>query len=210
MEELAMTIELHPKQPLDQGAVESVTRQGDTITRTAADTEVLLPFAQDPDQASTAAPPDDERDLCGREEALRMDEEIMNIQWFGHVTGTASRTCEARRTFNHPQGSSLHNSMLNMPFYVPSFTTTLPHWHQSQPGKRSCSAAGSFLDDLQSMRLRATVHTFWNARLELFWAEDWSALWAMVRAECDIASSAECHTQNSLAAEADVYAKSLH
>ena len=31
--------------------------------RTAADTEALLPFAQDPDQASSAAPPDDERDL---------------------------------------------------------------------------------------------------------------------------------------------------
>ena len=54
--------------------------------RTAADTEVLLPFAQDPDQVSTAAPPDDERDLFGREEALRMDEEIMDFQWFEHVT----------------------------------------------------------------------------------------------------------------------------
>ena len=28
---------------------------------------------------------------------------------------------------------------------------------------------------------------FLDARLELFSAEDWSALWAMVRAECDIA-----------------------
>ena len=37
-------------------------------------------------QASTAAPPDDERDLFGREEALRMDEEIMDFQWFEHVT----------------------------------------------------------------------------------------------------------------------------
>ena len=41
-------------------------------------------LAQDPDQASTAAPPDDERDI-GREEALRMDEEIMDFQWFEHV-----------------------------------------------------------------------------------------------------------------------------
>ena len=66
--------ELFPKQATDQDAVDAVTRQRDTITRTAADTEVLLPFAQDPEQASTAAPPDDERDLFGREEALRMDE----------------------------------------------------------------------------------------------------------------------------------------
>ena len=71
--------ELHPKVADDQEAVDVVTRQRDTITRTAADTEILLPFAQDPDQASTAAPPDDERDLFGREEALLMDEEIMDF-----------------------------------------------------------------------------------------------------------------------------------
>ena len=62
--------ELHPKVADDQEAVDAVTRQRDTITRTAADTEVLLPFAQDPDQASTAAPPDDERDLCLDEKRL--------------------------------------------------------------------------------------------------------------------------------------------
>ena len=39
--------ELFPKQATDQDAVDAVTRQRDTITRTAADTEVLLPFAQD-------------------------------------------------------------------------------------------------------------------------------------------------------------------
>ena len=60
--------QLHPKLPDDQEAVDAVTRQRDTITRTAADTEVQLPIAQ----ASTAAPPDDERDLFGREEALRI------------------------------------------------------------------------------------------------------------------------------------------
>ena len=32
--------------------------------------------------ASTAAPPDDERDFFGREKVLRMDEEIMDFQWF--------------------------------------------------------------------------------------------------------------------------------
>ena len=77
---------MFPKQAADQDAVDAVTRQRDTITRTAADTEVLLLFAQDQDQASTVAPPDDERDLFGREEALRMNEEIMNFQWFEHVT----------------------------------------------------------------------------------------------------------------------------
>ena len=54
---LGMNHELHPKVADVQEAVDAVTRQRDTITRTAVDTEVLLPFAQDPDQASTAAPP---------------------------------------------------------------------------------------------------------------------------------------------------------
>ena len=49
--------ELFPKQATDQDAVDAVTRKRDTITKKATDTEVLLPFAQDPDQASTAAPP---------------------------------------------------------------------------------------------------------------------------------------------------------
>ena len=55
--------------------------------RVAADTEVLLPFAQDSDQASTAAPAaDDEQDLFGREDALRTDEEVMDFQWFQSVS----------------------------------------------------------------------------------------------------------------------------
>ena len=41
--------ELHPKQAGGQEAVDTVAPQRETITRTAADTEVLLPFAQDPD-----------------------------------------------------------------------------------------------------------------------------------------------------------------
>ena len=77
---------MRPKLADDQEAVDAVNCQRDIISRTSADTEVLLAFAQDPDQASTAAPLDDERDLFGREEALRMDEEIMDFLWFEHVT----------------------------------------------------------------------------------------------------------------------------
>ena len=81
--------------------------------------------------------------------------------------GTASKTCEALRMSNLPRGSGLHYSKLNMPFCVPSFTTTLHHWPQNQLGKRWCSAAGSFWDDLQSTPLRATAHTVW--------LRDWSS-----------------------------------
>ena len=75
--------------------------------------------------------------------------------------GTASKTYVARRVSSLPRSSSLHYNKHNMPSYVPSFTTTPPLWLQSQPGKRSCSVAGFFWDDLLSMRLTATVHTIW-------------------------------------------------
>ena len=89
--------------------------------------------------------------------------------------------------FNRPQGSGLLCSKPNTPFYEPSFTTTLPHWHQSQPGKRLFSAAGSFLGQFAVNASESNCAHFLDARLELFWAEDWSALRATVRAECDIA-----------------------
>ena len=37
------------------------------------------------------------------------------------------------------------------------------------------------------MPLKATVPTSWTLGWSFFWAEDWSALWVMVRAECDVA-----------------------
>ena len=84
------------------------------------------------------------RALFGREEALRMDEEITDFQWFEHVTwdsikdlrGTTSVQPLTRFKFALQQAQHailraiIHNN--------------LPHWHQSQPGKRSYSAAGSF------------------------------------------------------------------
>ena len=73
-----------------------------------------------------------------------------------------------------------------MPFYVPD--------HSQQPfligirvsleSARAQQLAPSGLAVSTSMN---NCVLFLDARLELFWAEDWSALWAMVRAECDIA-----------------------
>ena len=67
--------ELHPKQPTDQDSVEAVARQRDCITQAAADSEIVLPLAASSDQASTAAPADDEPAMFGREE-----------EWFDTIT----------------------------------------------------------------------------------------------------------------------------
>ena len=60
--------------------------QRDSITQAAADTEVLLPLAASSDQASTAAPADDDQSLFRHEGALRLDEEITDFPWFNTVT----------------------------------------------------------------------------------------------------------------------------
>ena len=94
--------ELHPKVADDQEAVDAVTRQRDTITRTAADTEVLLLLAQDPDQASTAAPPMIS-EICLVVKRLSA---WMKKSWtfndLNTLHGTASKTCVARRMSNLP------------------------------------------------------------------------------------------------------------
>ena len=104
--------------------------------------------------------PDDERDLFGREEALRMNEEIMDFQWFEHVTWDSIKDL---RSTTYVQPSTRFKFALQQPQHaiLRVIIPNNPHWHQNQPGKRLCSAAGSFWDDLQSMLLRATVHTSW-------------------------------------------------
>ena len=160
--------ELHPKQALDQEAVEAVSRQCQIIIR-------------------AAALPDDEQDLFGREEALRMDEEIMNCQWFDNVAwdsikdlrGTTYVQPPTRFKFALQQaqhailGAIVHNN--------PSSLASEPAWKALVPsswlllGRPAVDASES----------NCAYHL--DARLELFWAEDWSAHWVMVRAECDVA-----------------------
>ena len=75
--------------------------------------------------------------------------------------GTASKTCVAQRMSNLPRGLGLRCSKPNMPSFELSFTITQPLRPLNQPGKRWCSAAGSFCNDPQSTPLRATAHTSW-------------------------------------------------
>ena len=41
----------------------------------------------------------------------------------------------------------------------------------------------------------ANCATFLEARLDLFWSEDWPALWALVRAECDVPAIAQTRSR---------------
>ena len=168
--------ELHPKLTGDQDAVDAVTRQRDTITRTAAVTEVLLPFAQDPDQASTAAPPDDERDLFGREEALRMDEEIMDSQWFEHVPWDSIKDL---RGATYVQPPTRFRFALQLAQHA--ILRAIVHNNPTSPASESAWKALVLSSWLLLGRPAVNASEsncahFLDARLELSWAEDWSAL----------------------------------
>ena len=179
--------ELFPKQATDQDAVDAVMRQRDIITRTAADTENLLPFAQDLEQASTAAPPDDERDLFGREEALRMDEEIMDFQWFEQVTWDSIKDLRGTTYVQPP-------TRFKFALQQAQHAILRAIIHNNPTSSASESAWKALVLSSWLLLGRPAVNAsesncahFLDARLELFWAEDWSTLWAMVRAECDVA-----------------------
>ena len=81
MEVVGHDHELHPKQPLDQEAVEArLLASAKVSSKQQQIQRFSCTFAQDQDLGSTAAPADDEQDLqFGREEALRMDEEVMDV-----------------------------------------------------------------------------------------------------------------------------------
>ena len=101
--------------------------------------------------------------------------------------GQQSNTCVARRMSNLPRGSVLRCSKPNTPFSEPSCTTTPPLWPQSQFWKALVLSSWLLLGRPTVSASDSNCAHFPDSRLELFWAQDWSALWAMVRAECDVA-----------------------
>ena len=101
--------------------------------------------------------------------------------------GTASKTCVAQRTSNLPRGSNLRYSKPNMPSFELSFTTTQLLRPQKSSWKALVLSSWLLLGRLAVNASESNCAHYLDARLELFWAEDWCALWAMVRAECDVA-----------------------
>ena len=163
--------ELHPKLTDDQEAVDAVT-----ITRTVTDTEVLLPFAQDPDKASTAAPPDDGRDLFGREKASWTSSGLNTSHWSAGTTYVRFPT-RFRFALQQTQHAILRAIIHNNP-------TSLT----SESGWKALVLSSWLLLGRPAVNTsESNCAHFLDARLEFFWTEDWSALWAMVRAECDVA-----------------------
>ena len=126
-------------------------------------------------------------DLFGREEAFRMDEENMDFQWFEHVTwdsikdlrGTTYVQPPTRFKFALQQAQ--HAILRAIIHNNPTSSASESAW------KPFVLSSWLFLGRPAVNASESNCAHFLDARLELFWAEDWSALWAMVRAECAVA-----------------------
>ena len=116
-----------------------------------------------------------------------MDEEIMDFQWFEHVTwdsikdlrGTTYVQPPTRLRFALQQAQHailraiIHNNSTSLASESAWKVLVLSSWLLL--GRDAVNA------------FESNCAHFLDARLELFWAEDWSALWAISRAECDVA-----------------------
>ena len=166
--------ELRPKQPTDQDSVEAVARQRYCITHAAADSEIPLLTASS-DQASTAAPADDEVAMFSavrRPFAWKRKLRVSN--GLTQSRGAASKISETPRTFSHRHDSGFLSNKFSTPFCImdpPPRPRVLSSWLLRRATNVSDSSCSHFLEN----------------RLDLFWSEDWPVLWSMVRAECDVA-----------------------
>ena len=160
----------HPKQPTDEDAVQYVTCQRHCVTQAAADSQILLPITSSSDQASTAAPADDEPSPFGREEALRLDEEIINFQWFDSIKeigGTKDVQPPPRFRFAFQQDQY---AMLRAIVYPgPSSPASESAW------KVLVLSSWLLLGRPAINASESNCAHFLDARLNLFWSEDRAA-----------------------------------
>ena len=101
--------------------------------------------------------------------------------------GTASKICEARRISNLQRGFRFALQQAQH-----AILRAIVHNNPTSPASESAWKALVLSSWLLLGRPAVNASEsncahFLDARLELFWAEDWSALWAMARAECDVA-----------------------
>ena len=158
-----------------------------TVSPERLQTQRSLPLGRDSDQASTAAPAEDDQDLFGREEVLRMDEEIMDFQWFEHVTWDSIKDL---------RGTTYVQPPTRFKFALQQAQHAIPRAiiHNNPSSLASESAWKALVLSSWLLLGRPAVNAsesncahYLEARLGLFFAEDWPELWAMVRAECDVA-----------------------
>ena len=174
--------ELVPKNPTDNEAKDAVIRIRDNIFHAAADVGVVLPVHDPHDDSST----DTSEDEDTWEEALRHDDAIMDFQWFSTISWTEIK--DLRRTTYVQLPTRLRFALQQAQHAIlrailhnePSSPTSEPAW------KVLLFSSWLLLGRPAENASDANCASFLETRLDLFWSEDWPALWALVRAERDV------------------------
>ena len=153
--------------------------------RVACDSEIVLPLTASSGQVSTAALQMTSQPCLAvkRPSALMKKSRVSNGST--RSRGTTLKTSQAQHTSSRLHDSSLLFNKLSTPSAVPSCITHPPLQLLRQKvlvlsswllfGRPGTNASDS------------NCSHFLEALLDLFLSEDWSALWSMVRAECDVA-----------------------
>ena len=181
---LKTDLELLPKNPTDTEARDSVASLRDSTLSAAAAAEVVLPIHDPHEDNSTEAPDDDDR-LFDREEALRHDDAIMDFHWFSTIPWTdikdlrGATYVQPPTRFRFALQRAQHAILRAIIHHGPSSPNLEPAW------KVLILSSWLLLGRPAENASDANRASCLETRLDLFWSEDWPALWALVRAECD-------------------------
>ena len=168
--------ELLPKHPTVQDVVETVVRQRECVNRAAA---YPLPPTQIKHPLMTI------RTCSVVRRLFAWTRKSWTSSGSTQSRRTASKIHVTPRTFNLRHGSSLRYSRRSMPS-LRALTHHNPSSLASEPAWKALVLSSWLLLGRSAVNAsESNCAHYLEARLDLFWAEDWPALWAMVRAECD-------------------------
>ena len=182
--------EFFPKNPKDVDAREAVVNLRNNLLSAAADAEVVLPI-YDPHEDNSTMAPDDEDQTFDREEALRLDDEIMDFHWFssiswtdiGDLRGTTYVQPPTRLKFALQQAQ--HAILRAIMHHGPSSPDSESAW------KVLILSSWLLLGRPAENASDTNCANYMEARLDLYWSEEWPTSWAMVRAECDVTTATQ-------------------
>ena len=135
--------------------------------------------------------PDDENRTFDREEALRFDDEIMDFHWFSTVPWTDIKDLRGTTYVQPPTRlrfalqQAQHAILRAIMYHDPSSPDSESAW------KVLVLSSWLLLGRPTENASDADCANYMEARLDLFRLEEWPALWALVRAECDVSTATQ-------------------
>ena len=174
--------EFVPKNSKDTKAKEAVIRLRDSLLSAAAEVGVVLPI-YDPHEDNSTVAPDDEDHTFDREEALRLDDAIMDFHWFSTIPWTDIKDLRGTTYVQPPTRlrfalqQAQHAILRAIMHHGPSSPNSEPAW------KVLILSSWLLLGRPAENASDANCASYMKTRLDLFWSEEWPALWGLVRAE---------------------------